>query len=369
MITGETIIKGLLFYILKSRAAVGEIHHWASGDYKKDVHGWKKIKKDIQKHMEDEYLEHQKKHGDTDYLIRNTRAKKQALSQRLELLESQKKQFPEKAEKYDDAIANVKKYLKNIPETPRIGNRMVTPKGIEPYKLELKEKLLSMYKYHIAEQVTKIYSSKIDKLKAKIAKENTEIEKLKIKITENNSKIESLQEEFETNEKEYDRLADIDFDQNLPELTNEEVKKMDSLLKRNEEIEEEINDIENEMLDEDIETHQDNIATIESDIDDLETERDDKIEEKVDEYKSQIQDDLEELEGEANESALAQYEKTQEFKIRESVNDKYRFGDKFRDYTSKPGTIKELDIARAKSDKKRNELIKKILSRLNRGKK
>ena len=61
MITGETIIKGLLFYILKSRAAVGEIHHWASGDYKKDVHGWKKIKKDIQKHLEIEYIQHAKR--------------------------------------------------------------------------------------------------------------------------------------------------------------------------------------------------------------------------------------------------------------------------------------------------------------------
>lgn len=335
MITGETIIKGLLFYILKSRAAVGEIHHWASGDYKKDVHGWKKIKKDIQKHMEGKYLEHQKKHGDTDYLIRNTLAKKEALSQRLELLESEKKQYPEKAEKYDAAIANVKKYLKNIPEKPRIGNRMVTPKGIERYKSELKEKLSSMYKDHITKQVTKIYSSKIDKLKAKVTKENTEIDKLKAKITENDSKIESLQKEFEINNKE----------------------------------EEEIDDMENEMLNEDIETHQDNIAIIESDIDDLETERDDKIEEKVDEYMSQIKNDLEELEGDANESALAQYEKTQEFKIRELVNDRYKFGDKFKDYTSKPGTIKELDIARAKSDKKRNELIKKILSRLNRGKK
>jgi hypothetical protein len=42
---GVTFIKGLFYFMLKANAAVGEIHHWASGDYKKDVHGWKKVKK------------------------------------------------------------------------------------------------------------------------------------------------------------------------------------------------------------------------------------------------------------------------------------------------------------------------------------
>jgi hypothetical protein len=34
---GVTFIKGLFYFMLKANAAVGEIHHWASGDYKKDV--------------------------------------------------------------------------------------------------------------------------------------------------------------------------------------------------------------------------------------------------------------------------------------------------------------------------------------------
>ena len=42
-----------LIDILKARgAALGEIHHWANGDYMKTPQGWKEVKKDVRKHLD-----------------------------------------------------------------------------------------------------------------------------------------------------------------------------------------------------------------------------------------------------------------------------------------------------------------------------
>ncbi|MCB1303783.1 MAG: hypothetical protein KDK37_05880 [Leptospiraceae bacterium] len=41
-----------LLAILKANVPIGEIHHWADGDYTKTPAGWRQVKKDIQKHLQ-----------------------------------------------------------------------------------------------------------------------------------------------------------------------------------------------------------------------------------------------------------------------------------------------------------------------------
>lgn len=321
MITGETIIKGLLFYILKSRAAVGEIHHWASGDYKKDVHGWKKIKKDIQKHLESEYQEHYKKHGSN----RNTQTANYEREHKLSALNDRLEQLEKNPEKYKTQIEETKKYISNL-SRGKSRARNFEPHNIKQYKKDLKEKLISMFKDYVTKQAETVFSSKIEKVNQKIAKIQPKIESLKSKLAE-------YKTEYDT--ADYDRKSDID-DESY-------------------EVEDELDNLQEQVDD------------LKGDINFLEEEKQESIKTKITEYESNIDDDLYELTDTSNENALENYEKTKESEIRELVGGRYS-NNKRHEYRTTPASIKEINIAHTKKTKEQAERVKKILSRLNRGK-
>ena len=321
MITGETIIKGLLFYILKSRAAVGEIHHWASGDYKKDVHGWKKIKKDIQKHLESEYSKHAQKHGDTDTRYFDRPHNTSALTERLKLLEKN-------PEKYKTQIDETKKYIANLSRgKSRIND--LKPKGIEQYKTELKQKLSSMYKDFVTKQAESVYSAKIEKI-------NKKLEPLQNKLKDIESKISSKQSE-------YDKLPDDSEDTGILDEIDELDSDKDSIQEDIDELENDIN-LQNEYTQE----------TIDS---------------KVADYEYELEQNLDEIESDSSSNVLDKYAESKEAEIKEAMRSKIIPRDKSLEYKTNPASIKEINIQHAKRTKELSNRVKKILSRLNRGKK
>lgn len=321
MITGETIIKGLLFYILKSRAAVGEIHHWASGDYKKDVHGWKKIKKDIQKHLESEYSKHTQKHGDTDTRYFDRHHNTSALTERLKLLEKN-------PEKYKTQIDETKKYIANLSRgKSRIND--LKPKGIEQYKTELKQKLSSMYKDFVTKQAESVYSAKIEKI-------NKKLEPLQNKLKDIESKISSKQSE-------YDKLPDDSEDTSILDEIDELDSDKDSIQEDIDELENDIN-LQNEYTQE----------TIDS---------------KVADYEYELEQNLDEIESDSSSNVLDKYADSKEAEIKEAMRSKIIPREKSNEYETNPASIKEINIQHAKRTKELSNRVKKILSRLNRGKK
>ncbi len=47
------VARCLVLDFLKAKGAdIGEIHHWATGDFKKEDHGWSKVKQDIRQHLD-----------------------------------------------------------------------------------------------------------------------------------------------------------------------------------------------------------------------------------------------------------------------------------------------------------------------------
>ncbi|HMW08727.1 MAG TPA: hypothetical protein PK079_25880 [Leptospiraceae bacterium] len=320
-ITGETIIKGLLYYILKSRAAVGEIHHWASGDYKKDVHGWKKIKKDIQKHLESEYSKHAQKHGDTDTQYFNRDTNLNALNTRLQLLQKN-------PEKFKNQIEETKKYIANLSRgKSRIRN--FKPKNIDQYKSELKEKLSSMYKDFVTKQAESVYSTKIEKI-------NKKLEPLREKIKEIESKINSKQSE-------YDKLPeDLDDTTILDEI---------------------------DELDSDKESIQEDIDELKNEIDLLNEYKQETIDSKVSDYEYELEQNLDDIEADSSSSVLDKYVESKEAEIKEAMRNKIIPKEKSLEYETNPASIKEINIQHAKRTKELSDRVKKILSRLNKGKK
>ena len=321
MITGETIIKGLLFYILKSRAAVGEIHHWASGDYKKDVHGWKKIKKDIQKHLESEYESHYLKHGEGDsrFAKYEREGKLSALNNRLEQLEKN-------PEKFKSQIEETKKYITNLSRGKSRASSY-QPSNVKGYKKELKETLISKYKDFIIKQAETVFGSKIGKL--------TE------KINAIQPKIDSLKDKLEKHKEEY-KTADPD---------------------RQDEIDDESYEVESE-----IDELQEKVDDYKSDIQYLEEEKQETIDSKLESYESDFDMELDYVEGDAMDNASNKYDKSKESDIRSNISSKYS-NNKKQEYETNPASIKEINIQHAKRTKELSNRVKKILLRLNRGKK
>lgn len=321
MITGETLIKGLLFYILKSRAAVGEIHHWASGDYKKDVHGWKKIKKDIQKHLENEYDKHAQKHGDTDTRYFDRQSNLQALNSRLELLNKN-------PEKYKTQIEETKKYIANLSRgKSRIND--LKPKGIEQYKTELKQKLSSMYKDFVTKQAESVYSAKIEKINKKLEPLQNKLKDIELRISNKQS--------------EYDKLPDDSEDTGILDEIDELDSGKDSI--------------------------QEDIDELKSDIDLQNEYKQETIDSKVADYEYDLEQNLDEIESDSSSGVLDKYAQSKEAEIKEAMRSKIIPREKSNEYGTNPASIKEINIQHAKRTKELSNRVKKILSRLNRGKK
>lgn len=318
---GVTFIKGLFYFMLKANAAVGEIHHWASGDYKKDVHGWKKVKKDIQKHLEKEYSEHYKKHGNNQ----NIKTANYEREHKLSALNDRLEQLEKNPEKYKTQIEETKKYISNI-SRGKSRARDFQPKDIKQYKKDLKEKLTSMFKDYVIKQADTVFGSKINKINQKIAGIQPKIDSLKSKLADYKA--------------EYDN-ADSDRKMDIDDESYEAESEMDEL--------------------------QEQVDDLKGDIEYLEEEKKDSIETKIQEYESNLEDDLYELSDTSDENALENYEKTKESEIRDLVGERYQ-NNKTHDYRTNPASIKEINITHAKKMQKQAERVKKILARLNRGK-
>ena len=93
------------------------------------------------------------------------------------------------------------------------------------------------------------------------------------------------------------------------------------------------------------------------------------IDSKVSDYEYELEQNLDDIEADSSSSVLDKYVESKEAEIKEAMRNKIIPKEKSLEYETNPASIKEINIQHAKRTKELSDRVKKILSRLNKGKK
>ena len=108
---------------------------------------------------------------------------------------------------------------------------------------------------------------------------------------------------------------------------------------------------------------------LKNEIDLLNEYKQETIDSKVSDYEYELEQNLDDIEADSSSSVLDKYVESKEAEIKEAMRNKIIPKEKSLEYETNPASIKEINIQHAKRTKELSDRVKKILSRLNKGKK
>ena len=133
-----------LIDILKARgAALGEIHHWANGDYMKTPQGWKEVKKDVRKHLD----KLTKRMAPADEKAREHRFAMEDLKSRIDGIKSKLSEHPDSDYYKNELKEAEKRLIFHSVKAEQVGGR--ARRRAEDYLDKVREYLKDHHETHI----------------------------------------------------------------------------------------------------------------------------------------------------------------------------------------------------------------------------
>ena len=149
-----------LIDILKARgAALGEIHHWANGDYMKTPQGWKEVKKDVRKHLD----KLTKRMAPADEKAREHRFAMEDLKSRIDGIKSKLSEHPDSDYYKNELKEAEKRLIFHSVKAEQVGGR--ARRRAEDYLDQVRQYL----KDHHETQINAKYADALKKLDERMA--------------------------------------------------------------------------------------------------------------------------------------------------------------------------------------------------------